>query len=61
MHIIVLGGAGAMGRVAVRTLTEYGEIERITIADYNASRAHEVAVALNRPNIEVQQIDVTNE
>jgi saccharopine dehydrogenase-like NADP-dependent oxidoreductase len=61
MHIIVLGGAGAMGRVAVRTLTEYGDIERITIADYNEVRAHEVAAALNRPNIEVQQIDVTNE
>jgi saccharopine dehydrogenase-like NADP-dependent oxidoreductase len=61
MHIIVLGGAGAMGRVAVRTLTEYSEIERITLADYNEARAQEMAAALNRPNIEVRQIDVTNE
>jgi saccharopine dehydrogenase-like NADP-dependent oxidoreductase len=50
-----------MGRIAVRTLTEYSDIERITIADYNEARAQEVAAALNRPNIEVRQIDVTNE
>jgi saccharopine dehydrogenase-like NADP-dependent oxidoreductase len=61
MHMIVLGGAGAMGRVAVRTLTEYSEVERITVADYNAVRAQEVAAVLNSPNIEVRQIDVTNE
>ena len=39
MHIIVLGGAGAMGRIAVRTLTEYADIDQITIADYNEERA----------------------
>jgi saccharopine dehydrogenase-like NADP-dependent oxidoreductase len=50
-----------MGRVAVRTLTEYSDIERITIADYHEARAREVATALDRPNIEVRQIDVTDE
>jgi saccharopine dehydrogenase-like NADP-dependent oxidoreductase len=50
-----------MGRVAVRTLTEYSIVERITVADYNAARAHEVVAALNHPNIEARQIDVTNE
>jgi len=61
MHIIVLGGAGAMGRVTVRTLTEYEDVDQITIADYNEARAHEVAVALNSSKLHVQQIDVTNE
>jgi saccharopine dehydrogenase-like NADP-dependent oxidoreductase len=61
MHIIVLGGAGAMGRITVRTLTEYADIDQITIADYNEQSAREVAAALNCSKIRVQQIDVTNE
>lgn len=61
MRIVVLGGAGAMGRIAVRTLTEYADIEQIIVADYNEARAHEVAAALNSPKLVVKQIDVTNE
>ena len=61
MHIIVLGGAGAMGRIAVRTLTEYADIDQITIADYNEERAHEVATSLHSSNILVKQIDVNDE
>lgn len=60
MHIIVLGGAGAMGRVTVRTLTEYADIDRITIADYAEERAREVASALQSSKIEVRQIDVND-
>ncbi len=61
MHIIVLGGAGAMGRIAVRTLTEYADIDQITIADYNKERAHEVATSLQSGNVLVKQIDVNDE
>ena len=61
MHIIVLGGAGAMGRIAVRTLTEYTDIDQITIADYNVERAREVAAALQSSNIMFRQIDVNDE
>ena len=60
MHIIVLGGAGAMGRIAVRTLSEYEDVDHITIADYNEERAHEVAAALNSSKIQVKQIDVND-
>ena len=60
MHIIVLGGAGAMGRIAVRTLTEYEDIDQVTIADYNEDRAREVASALNNSKIQVRQIDVND-
>jgi saccharopine dehydrogenase-like NADP-dependent oxidoreductase len=60
MHIIVLGGAGAMGRVTVRTLTEYDDIDQVTIADYNEERAREVAAALDSSKIEVKQIDVND-
>ena len=61
MHIIVLGGAGAMGRVTVRTLSEYDDVEQITLADYHEERAREVAAALQSPKIAVKQIDVTDE
>lgn len=61
MHIIVLGGAGAMGRIAVRTLTEYEDIDQITLADYSEERAHEVASSLKCAKLQVKQIDVTNE
>ncbi len=60
MHIIVLGGAGAMGRITVRTLTEYDDVDQITIADYNKSRAHELAVSLRSHKLQVRQIDVTD-
>jgi len=63
MHIIVLGGAGAMGRVTVRALSEYADIEQVTIADYNGERARELAAALQQGSsvgntLSVQQIDV---
>jgi saccharopine dehydrogenase-like NADP-dependent oxidoreductase len=61
MHIVVLGGAGAMGRITVRTLTEYRDIDQITIADYNEERAREVASSLQSSKIQVKQIDVHNE
>lgn len=61
MHIIVLGGAGAMGRIAVRTLAEYEDVDQITIGDYNEERAREVAAALNSSKIAVKQIDVNDQ
>lgn len=61
MHIIVLGGAGAMGRIAVRTLTEYADIDRITIADYHQERAQDLAARLKSSRVQVRQIDVNDE
>lgn len=60
MHIIVLGGAGAMGRVTVRTLTEYADIDQITIADYSGERALALAASLQSSKIAVKQIDVND-
>jgi saccharopine dehydrogenase-like NADP-dependent oxidoreductase len=50
-----------MGRIAVRALTEYADVDQITIADYNEERAHEVAASLHRSNIVIKQIDVNDE
>lgn len=61
MHIIVLGGAGAMGRVTVQALTEYSDIDQITVADYHEARARELAQSLQCARLHVQQIDVRDE
>jgi lysine 6-dehydrogenase len=61
MHIIVLGGAGAMGRVTVHALSEYEDIDQVTLADYNETRAQEVAASLRSSKIQVKQVDVTDE
>lgn len=61
MHIVVPGGAGAMGRVTVRALSEYDDIELVTVADYNEARAQEVATALKSSKVQACQVDVTNE
>jgi saccharopine dehydrogenase-like NADP-dependent oxidoreductase len=61
MHIIVLGGAGAMGCVTVRALSEYPDIDQITIADYHEGRARELAESLRSSKLQVRQIDVNDE
>lgn len=61
MHIIVLGGAGAMGRVTVRALSEYADIDRVTVADYHEGRARELAESLNSSKVQARQIDVNDE
>lgn len=61
MHIVVLGGAGAMGRVSARTLAEYADVDRVTIADYHEGRARELADALASSKIEVARVDVNDE
>jgi len=61
MHIVLLGGAGAMGRVTARALSEYDDIDQVTVADYNEARAQELAALLNSGKVQACQIDVTNE
>ncbi|GCE22328.1 saccharopine dehydrogenase family protein [Dictyobacter kobayashii] len=61
MRIIVLGGAGAMGRITVRALTEYPDIEQIIIADYDEARARKLASSLEATRVVARQVDVTNE
>lgn len=64
IRIAVLGGAGAMGRVAVRALTNYAEVDHIILADYHEQRAHEVAATLkdeHKTTISVHPIDVRDE
>ena len=47
--IIVLGGSGAVGSVAVKTLNKSKEFEQIIIGDYNLKGAEQLANELNTP------------
>ena len=40
--VIVLGGAGAVGSVAVRTLARHNEFSEVVIGDFNTKRAEEL-------------------
>ncbi|HEY7126847.1 MAG TPA: saccharopine dehydrogenase NADP-binding domain-containing protein [Ktedonobacterales bacterium] len=46
MHIVVLGGGGAMGRITVRELAEHPSVTRVTVADLNPQAAQRVVDAL---------------
>ncbi len=43
LRVVVIGGAGQMGRHTVRALATYDEIERIDIADLDIDRASKLA------------------
>jgi lysine 6-dehydrogenase len=43
MRVVVVGGAGAMGRWTVRDLTESEGVEQVMVADLDGSRAREAA------------------
>jgi len=49
--IIVLGGCGAVGSVAVKTLLKSKDFEKIIIGDYNIKSAENLVNELNTPNI----------
>src|SRR5262249_15893035 len=46
MHIVVLGGGGAMGRITVRELAEHPSVTRVTAAALNPQAAGRVVEAL---------------
>ncbi len=60
MHIIVLGGAGKMGCIAVQHLAQDERVERVTIADYNRENARLVAETLKSPKVQVRFADVND-
>jgi len=49
--IIVLGGNGAVGSVAVKTLHKSNDFEQIIIADYNKDGAQQLANQINASNV----------
>jgi saccharopine dehydrogenase-like NADP-dependent oxidoreductase len=58
MKIIVLGGAGMMGSIAVQDLARSPEVDQVVIADLNEERAREVAAYIDSPKLSIARVDV---
>ena len=60
MRIVVLGGAGKMGCIAVQDLAADDRVDEVVIADFNLENAQIVADYINSPKISVQFVDVND-
>jgi lysine 6-dehydrogenase len=62
MKIVALGGAGLMGRIAVKDLAASDGVDQVVIADRDTELAHKVAdlVPVGRDKVSVAQTDVTD-
>ncbi|HNW30475.1 MAG TPA: saccharopine dehydrogenase NADP-binding domain-containing protein, partial [Spirochaetota bacterium] len=49
--VIVLGGAGAVGSVAVKTLARHPEFSEVVIGDFNAKRSEELRSQIGSPKV----------
>jgi len=58
--IIVLGGCGAVGSVAVKTLARLEYFSEVVIGDMNLKRAREIKSELGLDKISVAKVDVLN-
>ena len=58
MKIIVLGGAGKMGCIAVQDLAQDPRPDEVVIADVNEAQARVVADYLRSPKVTVQPVDL---
>ncbi|MUM15916.1 saccharopine dehydrogenase [Mycobacterium sp. CBMA271] len=63
MRVLALGGAGAMGAVAVRTALDVPGVEEIVIADRDLGAAEDLARRLGEGRLPVRalEVDVTDE
>ena len=56
-RVLVLGGSGGIGRVAVRALAASGELAQIVVADLREAEAKAFAASLNDPRVVGRGID----
>ena len=56
MHMVVLGGGGAMGRITVRALAEDERVERVTVADVSLAAAERTIAWLERGREKAQAV-----
>ena len=60
MKIIVLGGAGKMGCIAVQDLAVDRRVGEVVIADRDLAQARIVAEAIGSPKVTIQQVDLND-
>lgn len=56
--VVVLGGAGGVGRVAVEALVHLAEAERVVVADQDERSAAQVVAALGADKLEPAGVDI---
>ena len=61
MKILVLGGAGKMGCIAVQALANDSRVDEVILADLNMEQARVVAEYLESPKIVLKQVDIHDE
>jgi saccharopine dehydrogenase-like NADP-dependent oxidoreductase len=61
MRIVVLGGAGKMGCIAVQILASDDRVKEVVLADLNLDQAKIVAEYIKSPKIEIQKVDVNDQ
>ncbi|MEZ5239171.1 MAG: saccharopine dehydrogenase NADP-binding domain-containing protein [Microthrixaceae bacterium] len=59
-RVVVLGGAGGVGRVAVEALTHIDDVDEIVVADLSAAAASEVVGSLDSDRLGAAAVDVTD-
>src|SRR5882672_11522563 len=60
VRVVVLGGAGIIGRSIVRDLADDREVKEIVVADLDLDGARKVAETLGRPGVTAVRADVTD-
>jgi len=60
MRIVVLGGAGIIGRVIARDLVEGEQVSQVTVADLDLEGAQRAVAQLGSPKAEAVYCDVTD-
>jgi saccharopine dehydrogenase-like NADP-dependent oxidoreductase len=60
MKIIVLGGAGKMGCIAVQDLAGDQRVREVVIADRDLAQARIVAETIASPKVTIQQVNITD-
>ena len=60
MRIVVLGGAGKMGCIAVQDLAADRRVGEVVVADSNLEQARTVAEVIGSPKVSLHQVDATD-
>ncbi|MHA2244264.1 MAG: saccharopine dehydrogenase family protein [Candidatus Hodarchaeales archaeon] len=59
VKIIVLGGCGVVGRIAVKTLTTFPDFSKVVIGDINVEEAHELTKKIGSDKVLFRKINAT--
>ena len=59
-RIVVLGGCGGIGTVAVQALAQIEDVTELVVADLRYQPAAELAAALGRPGVTADAVDATS-